>query len=261
MKRMTPAQMEAWRAYYGPKDKAFHEAKLEGEALVRWKHQRYMRNYLACIKGVDESVATLMRTLDELGLAENTIVIYSSDQGFYLGDRGWYDKRWMYENSLEMPLIVKWPGVTPAGLKNDHLVQNLDYAPTFLEIAGAPIPADMQGRSLVPLLKGQNPQNWRDAIYYHYFEYPSVHMVARQRGVRTDRFKLIHFYQFGEWEFYDLDADPQEQRSQYDNPVYAKEVAAMKTRLEQLRVQYADDSDIAEMSPDWKVKVRQGGTP
>ena len=261
MKRMTPAQMEAWRAYYGPKDKAFHEAKLEGEALVRWKHQRYMRNYLACIKGVDESVATLMRTLDELGLAENTIVIYSSDQGFYLGDRGWYDKRWMYENSLEMPLIVKWPGVTPAGLRNDHLVQNLDYAPTFLEIAGAPIPADMQGRSLVPLLKGQNPQNWRDAIYYHYFEYPSVHMVARQRGVRTDRFKLIHFYQFGEWEFYDLHADPQEQRSQYDNPVYAKEVAALKTRLEQLRVQYADDSDIAEMPQDWKVKVRQGGAP
>ena len=121
-----------------------------------------------------------------------------------------------------------------------------------------PIPADMQGRSLVPLLKGENPQNWRDAIYYHYFEYPSVHMVARQRGVRTDRFKLIHFYQFGEWEFYDLHADPQEQRSQYDNPVYAKEVAALKSRLEQLRVQYADDSDIAEMPSDWKVKVRQG---
>lgn len=257
MKRMTPAQLEVWRAHYGPKDKAFHDAKLEGEALVRWKHQRYMRNYLACIKGVDESVATLMRTLDELGLAENTIVIYSSDQGFYLGDRGWYDKRWMYENSLEMPLIVKWPGVTPAGLKNDNLVQNLDYAPTFLEIAGAPIPADMQGRSLVPLLKGQKPKDWRDAIYYHYFEYPSVHMVARQRGVRTDRFKLIHFYQFGEWEFYDLDADPQEQRNQYANPVYAREVAALKTRLEQLRVQYADDSDIAEMPQDWKVKVRQ----
>ncbi len=258
MKRMTPAQMQAWRAYYGPLDAAFHQAQPTGEALVRWKHQRYLRNYLACVKGVDESVATLTKTLEELGLAENTIVVYSSDQGFYLGDRGWYDKRWMYENSLEMPLIVKWPGVTQPGSRNDDLVQNLDYAPTFLEAAGVPLPADLQGRSLVPLLKGERPKDWRDAIYYHYFEYPSVHMVARQRGVRTDRFKLIHFYQFGEWEFYDLEADPQELRNQYDNPVYAGEVAKLKQRLEELRGQYADDSDIAEMPDDWKVKVRQG---
>lgn len=258
MKRMTPAQLQAWRAYYGPKDQAFHEAKLSGEALVRWKHQRYMRNYLACIKGVDESVGRLMETLKELNLDENTIVVYSSDQGFYLGDRGWYDKRWMYENSLEMPLIIKWPGVTPPASVNTDLVQNLDYAPTFLEAAGAPIPADMQGQSLVPLLRGKRPDTWRDAIYYHYFEYPSVHMVAKQRGVRTDRFKLIHFYQFGEWEFYDLDADPQEQRNQYDNPIYARQVTVLKQRLEELKTQYADDSDISEMPADWKVKVRAG---
>lgn len=258
MKRMSPEQLKTWRDYYGPLDKAFHEANLYGEALVRWKHQRYMRNYLACIKGVDESVATLMKTLEELDLDENTIVIYSADQGFYLGDRGWYDKRWMYEPSLEMPLIVKWPGVVKPGSRNHDLVQNLDYASTFLEIAGAKIPDDLQGRSLVPLLKGERPGDWRDAIYYHYYEYPSVHMVARHRGVRTDRFKLIHFYQFDEWEFYDLDADPQEQRSQYDNPVYAAEVAKLKERLEALRSQYADDSDISAMPQEWREKVRQG---
>ena len=258
MKRMTAEQMQAWRAYYGPLDAAFHQAELSGEALVRWKHQRYLRNYLACVKGVDESVAQLRSTLESLGLAENTLIIYSSDQGFYLGDRGWYDKRWMYETSLEMPLIVKWPGVTAPGSRNTDLVQNLDYAPTFLEIAGAPVPKDMQGRSLVPLLKGERPAAWRDAIYYHYFEYPSVHMVARQRGVRTERFKLIHFYQFGEWEFYDLDADPQELRNQFDNPIYAKEVAALKKRLEELREQYADDTDVAEMPDAWKREVRGG---
>lgn len=257
MKRMTPEQLKAWHAYFDPKDKEFHEANLTGEELVRWKHQRYMRNYLSCVKGVDESVATLMKTLEDLGLSENTIVIYSADQGFYLGDRGWYDKRWMYEPSFEMPLIVKWPGVTAPGSRNYDLVQNLDYASTFLDMAGASIPGDMQGLSLVPLLKGEKPKEWRDAIYYHYFEYPSVHMVARHRGVRTDRFKLIHFYQFDEWEFYDLDADPQEQRSQYDNPVYAKEVAKLKERLEALRVQYGDDTDISPMPEEWRVKVRK----
>ena len=259
MKKMTPAQLAAWRAHYGPKDREFREAGLTGEALVRWKHQRYLRNYLACVKGVDESVATLMKTLEELGLAENTIVIYASDQGFFLGDRGWYDKRWMYETSLEMPLIIKWPGVTRPGSRNHDLVQNLDYASTFLEMAGAPVPADLQGRSLVPLLKGDTPADWRDAIYYHYYEYPGFHMVARHRGVRTDRFKLIHFYQFDEWEFYDLEADPQELRSQYENPVYAAEVAALKKRLEELRVHYADDSDLAPMPAEWRAQMQRGG--
>jgi arylsulfatase A-like enzyme len=258
MQRMTPDQLKTWRDYFGPKDKEFHEANLYGEALVRWKHQRYMRNYLACIKGVDESVAALMKTLEELDLDENTIVIYSADQGFYLGDRGWYDKRWMYEPSFEMPLIVKWPGVVTPGSRNHNLVQNLDYASTFLAIAGVEIPADLQGESLVPLLQGKSPETWRDAIYYHYYEYPSVHMVARHRGVRTDRFKLIHFYQFDEWEFYDLEADPQELRSQYDNPVYADQVAELRTKLEDLRTRYADDSDISAMPPEWREKVRKG---
>lgn len=259
MKRMTPDQLKAWRDHYGPKDREFHEANLYGEALVRWKHQRYLRNYLACVRGVDESVASIVKQLEELGLSENTVVIYSSDQGFYLGDRGWYDKRWMYEPSLEMPLIVKWPGVVKPGSRNRDLVQNLDYAPTFLEMAGAELPGDLQGRSLVPLLKGGRPDDWRDAIYYHYYEYPGVHMVAKHRGVRTDRFKLIHFYQFDEWEFYDLEADPQELRSQYDNPVYATEVAKLKEKLESLRSGYADDTDISPMPAEWREKARAGG--
>jgi arylsulfatase A-like enzyme len=192
-----------------------------------------MRNYLSCVKGVDESVATLMKTLEELGLSENTIVIYSADQGFYLGDRGWYDKRWMYEPSLEMPLIVKWPGVVTARVRATTISSRIST--TLRPSSTWPVRRSLticRASSLVPLLKGEKPAEWRDAIYYHYFEYPSVHMVARHRGVRTDRFKLIHFYQFDEWEFYDFDADPQEQRSQYDNPVYAAEVAKLKERLE-----------------------------
>lgn len=259
MKKMTPEQLEAWRAHYGPKDKAFHEANLTGEALVRWKYQRYLRNYLACIRGVDESVAALLTTLEELDLTEDTVVIYSSDQGFYLGDRGWYDKRWMYETSFEMPLIIRWPGVVKPGSCERRLVQNLDYAATFLDIAGADIPADYQGRSLVPLLKGKQDAPWRDALYYHYFEYPGVHMVQPHRGVSDGRFKLMHFYRFGEWEFYDLDADPQEQANQYDNPWYADVVARLKTRLDELAAQYADDTDISEIPDEQKKAIRPGG--
>lgn len=258
MKRMTAQQMETWRAYYGPKDQEFHDANLYGEALVRWKFQRYAKNYLRCVKGVDESVATLRKTLDEMGVADNTVVIYSSDQGFYIGDHGWYDKRWMYEESLKMPLIVSWPGVTEPGSKNHDLVQNLDYAETFLEMAKADIPDDMQGQSLVPLLKGEQEGDFRDAIYYHYYEYPSVHMVPRQNGVRTDRYKLIHFYQFGdEWEFYDLDTDPDETMNQYDNPYYAEEVAMMKEKLQELIKKYDDDSDMSEKPEEWQKDVRK----
>ncbi|MDA7609992.1 sulfatase, partial [bacterium] len=154
MKRMTPKQLKTWRAAYGPKDKAFREAKLTGRDLVRWKFQRYAKNYLRAIKGVDENLARLRKALEDQGLADNTVFVYSSDQGFYIGDHGWYDKRWMYEESLKMPLIISWPGVIKPGSRNTDLVQNLDYAQTFLEMAGAKTPSDMQGTSLVPLLKG-----------------------------------------------------------------------------------------------------------
>lgn len=257
MQRMTPVQMKSWRDVWAPRDEAFHAANLTGDDLVRWKYQRYAKNYLRCIAGVDESVGRLRDTLEELGLEENTIVIYSSDQGFYIGDHGWYDKRWMYEESLMMPLIVNWPGVTKPGSRNTDLVQNLDYAETFLDVAGAEIPADMQGRSLVPLLKGEIPADWRDAIYYHYYEYPSVHMVPRHYGVRTEHYKLMHFYEFDEWEFYDLETDPDELTNQYDNPHYADQIAASRKRLGELREQYQDDSDVSEKPEAWKKEMRQ----
>lgn len=256
--RMTAEQLKAWNAAYEPKNAAFRKANLTGKALVKWKYQRYMKDYLRCIKGVDESVGKLTAYLKESGLDQNTIVIYSSDQGFYLGDHGWYDKRWMYEESLKMPLIVKWPGVTKPGTENEQLVQNLDYAETFLNIAGANIPADMQGRSLVPLLNGESTE-WRDSIYYHYHEYPSVHMVARQYGIRTDRYKLIRYYQFGEWELYDLKEDPDERVNQYDNPKFADIVTKLKAELESQRKHYKDNTDVAEMPAEWKKKFR--GTP
>ena len=256
MKRMSPEQLEKWRAHYAPRDKAFHEAKLTGKALVRWKFQRYAKNYLRCVKGVDESVDNLQKTLKKLGLDKNTIVIYCSDQGFYIGDHGWYDKRWMYDESLKMPFIVKWPGVTKPGSRNTDLIQNLDYAQTFLELAGAKIPEDMQGKSLVPLLKGNTPKDWRKSIYYHYYEYPSVHMVPRHNGIRTKRYKLMHFYQFeNEWELYDLKNDPDELNNLYDDPKHAKLQKIMKAKLEKLRRHYEDESDVS-VKPDLIKKYR-----
>jgi arylsulfatase A-like enzyme len=256
LQRMTPEQVKAWRAAYEPKDKAFHEANLTGKDLVRWKYQRYAKNYLRSVKGVDESVERLVDTLDELGLDDNTIVIYSSDQGFYIGDHGWYDKRWMYEESLKMPLIVKWPGVAKPGSRTTKMVQNLDYAETFLDVAGAPIPSDMQGVSLVPLLKGENPSDWRKSIYYHYYEYPSVHMVPRHNGIRTNRYKLMHFYQFDEWEFYDLRSDPDEYNNLYGNPEYKNLINRMKRELRGLVEKYEDDSDMSVKPKPWQNEVR-----
>ena len=163
----------------------------------------------------------------------------------------------MYDESLKMPLIVKWPGTTKPGSRNENLVQNLDYAETFLDIAGTDIPADMQGASLVPLLKGEQPNDWRTSIYYHYYEYPSVHMVPRHYGVRSDRYKLMRFYQFDEWEFYDLEKDPDELQNEYNNPAYAAQIAEMKTELERLRTVYDDDSDVAVQPEEWQKKMRE----
>jgi arylsulfatase A-like enzyme len=257
MKRMNAAQLAAWKDAYGPKDEALRKANLSGKELVRWKYQRYAKNYLRCVKGVDENLKKLQGTLDELGLSDNTVFVYSSDQGFYIGDHGWYDKRWMYEESLKMPLIIKWPGVTKPGSVNESFVQNLDYAETFLEMAGAPVPEDMQGRSLVPLLKDKRPDDWRKSIYYHYYEFPSVHMVPKHNGIRTERYKLINFYEFGEFEFYDLDNDPDELTNEYNNPKYADQVAELKAQLEELRVQCEDETVTPAKPAEWQQKFRQ----
>jgi arylsulfatase A-like enzyme len=256
LKRFSPEELRKWRAAYGPKNAALLKANLSGKEFVRWKYQRYMKNYLRCIKAVDEGIGRLMETLNQLGLSENTIVIYSSDQGFFLGDHGWFDKRWMYDESMKMPLIVKWPKVAKGKTINTDLVQNLDYAETFLDMAGAKIPADMQGHSLVPLLKGATPEDWRTALYYHYSSFPSSHMVPRHYGIRTADYKLMNFYQFDEWEFYDLKNDPDELTNKYDDPAYTQTIAKLKKRLEDLRVGYQDDSDVSVKPKEWQKRVR-----
>jgi arylsulfatase A-like enzyme len=257
LRRFTPEQLKVWNAAWEPKNNELRKLKLTGKDLVRWKYQRYVRNYLRCIKGVDESVGRITAWLREAGLEDSTIVIYSSDQGFYLGDHGWFDKRWMYEESLGMPLIIKWPGVAQPGTVNTSLVQNLDYAETFLEMAQAEIPPDMQGRSLVPLLEGETPDDWRKSIYYHYYEFPAGHMVAKHCGIRTDRYKLIHFYEFGEWEFYDLQHDPDELTNGYSNEQYKDIIQQLKLQLTSLQREYKDDSDMSEMPEEWKAQHLQ----
>jgi arylsulfatase A-like enzyme len=237
---MNPEQLAAWKKIYDPKREAFEADPPTGDDLVRWKYQRYMQDYLACIAGVDHQLGRVLDYLDESGLADNTVVIYSSDQGFYLGDHGWYDKRWMYEESLRMPFIVRWPGQTPAGSNCEALCQNIDFGPTFLDLAGAEVPAAMQGVSLAPLMRGESPEDWRTSIYYHYYEYPAVHMVNRHYGVRTDRHKLIHYYQLGEWELFDLELDPDELTNRADDPAYSAVRAELEAELVRLQELYGE---------------------
>lgn len=236
---LTPEQRQAWDAYYEPRNAAFRQANPQGGDLVRWKYNRYLHDYLGCLKSVDESVGRVLDYLDANGLAENTIVVYASDQGFYLGEHGWFDKRWIFEESLRTPLLVRWPGLTQPGTSSSDIVSNVDFAETFLEAAGLPIPADMQGRSLVPVLQGQTPADWRQSFYYDYYEYPAPHHVRPHHGVVTDRYKLVRFTapDLDAWELFDRQADPDELRNVYDDPNYAPIVAQLKVELTRLRAE------------------------
>lgn len=238
--RMNSSQKAAWDAYYEPIITEFKAANLEGEDLALWKYQRYMEDYLKCVRSVDNNVGRLLDYLDANGLAKNTLVVYTSDQGFYMGEHGWFDKRFMYEESLRTPLVMRFPtGFNKSG-DIDALVQNIDYAPTLLDFAGAEIPADMQGLSLKGLLEGK-PEQLRDAIYYHYYEFPNEHMVKRHYGIRTDRYKLIHFYDdIDEWELYDLEADPGEMKNLYGLSEHEDLIVSLKERLQELQVEYQD---------------------
>jgi arylsulfatase A-like enzyme len=192
---------------------------------------------------VDDNVGRLLDYLDSTGLAKKTVVIYTSDQGFYLGDHGWFDKRFMYEESLRMPLMIRYPEGIKAGSVNGDITLNLDFAPTFLDFAGVAKPTDMQGRSLRPLLHNKTPDDWRSSMYYHYYEYPGWHAVKRHYGVRTKRYKLIHFYHdIDEWELYDLQKDPHELNNIYDDPSYTSIVKELKDELVRLRKKYKDTS-------------------
>lgn len=236
--RMTPQQKKQWDAAFRPRNEAFLKNPPTGKDLVRWKYQRYIKNYLRCIDSVDENVGRVLDYLEENDLTENTIVIYSSDQGFYLGEHGWYDKRWMFEESLKMPFLIQWPGKIKPGTTCEKLIQNIDYAPTFLEVAGLKNPSEVQGKSLLPLFKNPKTDSWRQSIYYHYYEHGGEHQVPRHEGVRTARYKLINFYSNDGFNLFDLKGDPQEMKDVSQNPASAKALEFMKKELSRLRQVY-----------------------
>lgn len=244
IERMNPEQRQAWEAAYHPKNQKFIEDKLTGNDLVKWKFQRYLKDYLRCIKSIDDQVGRIIDYLEKEGLMDNTIIVYTSDQGFYMGEHGWFDKRFMYEESFRTPLIMRYPAMIKAGTKTDALVQNIDYAPTFLSLAGVEKPQEMSGTSLEPLFAGNKPENWRNSLYYHYYDYPAVHNVRRHDGVRTDRYKLIHFYGEGKMakdedincnELYDLQTDPNELNNLYGKEGYEKITSDLQTTLDKYR--------------------------
>lgn len=254
--RMTDAEKSRWNEAYAPRIAAYEaftdslvssgmspEEVYVSDEMTRWKYQQYMKDYCAVITGVDENVGRLLDYLECIGELDNTIIIYTSDQGFFLGEHGWFDKRFMYEECERTPMLVRYPAAIKAGSHSDALAMNIDIAPTVLDFAGVDVPSDMQGRSLRPVLehRGRTPKNWRDAVYYHYYEYPSWHSVKRHYGIRTENYKLIHFYNdVDEWELYDMKADPQELHNVYDDPDYASVKEDMHRRLESLQLEVGD---------------------
>lgn len=240
--RMSQEQREKWHSFKDPEAEEYRTLKkqglLEGREEQKFAYQKFIKDYVRLIDGVDDNVGRLLDWLDEHpDIKENTIVVYTSDQGYFTGEHGWAEKRFMYEESIKMPLLIRWPGHIEAGSRIEAPVQNIDFAPAFLEAAGAGIPEEIQGRSFVPLLKGEIPGNWRSSIYYHYYDH-GIHNVPRHDGVRTDRYKLIHFYTDDAWEFYDLENDPHEVNNLYGDPDYEQIAEKLKDELERLRSHY-----------------------
>ncbi len=239
---LNKQELEIWNKHYDKISKEYREANLSGKDLLKWKYQRYMRDYLGCILSVDDNIGRLLQYLDENNLTNNTIVIYTSDQGFYLGEHGWYDKRFMYEESLSMPLLMRFPNEIKANQINNDIVLNLDFAPTFLDYAGIKIPSDIQGESFRNITIGKKPENWRKSMYYHYYEYPhGWHFVKKHYGIRTIDYKLIHFYEEDSiWEFFDLKNDPHELVNQYTNVKFQTIILKLKDELKILQKKYKD---------------------
>jgi arylsulfatase A-like enzyme len=237
--RMNEQQKNVWEAHYQPIKEDFLNRNLSGDELYLWKYQRYMRDFLACIRSVDENVGRVLDYLEANGLLDNTLVVYTSDQGFYMGEHGWFDKRFMYEESFRTPLLMRLPkGFTRKG-EIPELVQNIDYAPTFLDVAGVEIPGEIQGRSLKHLLMDNKKMPWRESLYYHYYEFPNEHMVKKHYGIRTDRYKLIHFYDdIDEWEFYDLQTDPDEMNNLILSEQHVPQINRLKNDLRALQAHY-----------------------
>ena len=243
--RLNSEERQIWEEKMKGRSREFHSLQPEGKDLVRWKYQQYIKDYMRCIRSVDDSVGEIQQYLSDNGLLENTVFIYSSDQGFYLGEHGWFDKRFMYDESYRTPLLVSWPGVIQPGSVNSKLVSNLDFAQTFLEIAGLQSPATMQGKSLVPLLQGETPV-WRKHHYYHYYEYPGWHMVYRHEGIYDGRFKLIHYYDVDEWELIDTKKDPLELKSVYGERKYAVVEKELKAALQAKKAKYCVPPGVPE---------------
>jgi len=231
---LTPEQKATFDAYYDQVNEEFRNSELSGKALTEWKYQRYMEDYLACIVSVDENIDRLLDYLDNKKLAKNTIVIYTSDQGFYLGEHGWYDKRWMYEESFSMPLLIRYPKKIKPGRVDDKFVMNLDFAPTFLDYAGVDIPEDVQGKSLRSIFE-EKDEPWRESMYYHYYAFPAWHDVPKHDGIRNRQFKLIHYYEIGVWELFDLENDPHELNNVYEDGEYSRIRNDMEIRYWDLR--------------------------
>ena len=239
--RLTPEERAQYDAAYAPIIKEFYEKQPQGKELAEWKYQRYMRDYAKVVKSLDDNVGRVLDYLKEQGLDKNTLVVYTSDQGFYMGEHGWFDKRFMYEESMRTPLVMTLPEEFDRKGDIVEMVQNIDYAPTFLELAGVDVPDDMHGESLVPLLRGEQPKDWRKSLYYHFYEYPAEHMVKRHYGVRTERYKLIHFYNdINEWELYDLQQDPQELNNLYGKEGYDDVTKELRAELLRLQEEYKD---------------------
>lgn len=232
---------------FAERGKILQQEKPGGKDLLKLKYQWYMQDYLACMASVDESVGQVLKYLDDKGLAENTIVIYTSDQGFYLGENGWFDKRFMYDVSMNTPLLIRWKGKIKPGTVNTSLIQNIDFAPTMLDMAGAPVHGSMQGLSLMPLITGKQKDVVRKELYYRYYEYPVDHAVLPHLGIREKRYKLIYFYTVNEWELYDLQSDPDEQNNLILLPKYKTKITRMKKRLQEVKKEYQDTETAGEL--------------
>ena len=236
--QMNKEQKASWDKVYEPTNNQMFKSTFTAKEMTQWRYQRYVKDYLRCIDSIDENVGRILDYLEKNNLMKDTIVIYSSDQGFYLGEHGWYDKRWMFEESMKMPFIISWPGVSKPDSVNDNLIQNIDYAPTFCEIAGVKPPAEMHGKSLKGIIEDPKSQ-WRESVYYHYYEYPNIHNVPPHEGVRTKRYKLINFYKNDGLNLFDLESDPNELKDLSKNPEYADVLASMKTELKKVRNNFA----------------------
>lgn len=251
LERMTPKQRSDFENAYRSKNEEFTKADLKGQELAKWKYQRYIKDYLRCVASVDDNIGRVLDYLEENGLRDNTIIVYTSDQGFYLGEHGWFDKRFMYEESYRTPLLISYPEKVKKGIDSDAFAMNIDFGPTLLDYAGVQVPKDMQGKSLKEILdnNGNETEGWRQSTYYHYFEYPGVHAVKRHYGVRTKHYKLIHFYHdIDEWELYDLEKDPKEMNNVIEDLSYKEVKMTLIKELKELQIQYQDSVSIKSVT-------------